>query len=277
MNSEKIRLVDFALDITLIGGGKMGMALLAGWLEAGLSPGLVQVIDPHPSEPLTLFAAHNGFSVREEVGPMNGVVVLAIKPESLEVVASAGAALLNKRSIVLSIMAGIRIARLRDLFPGAGSIVRAMPNLPAAIGCGATALVAEHETAEADLDATKSLLAVSGLVEELEEEGLMDAATALSGSGPGYLFYIVECLVKAGERAGLPKATAVRLARRTVEGAGILLSKWPKSAGDLREEVTSPGGTTQAGLAVLARDERMAALLTDAVLAAAARARELAA
>lgn len=271
------RLADVTRDVTLIGGGKMGTALLAGWLDAGLDSQRVQVVEPRPSDALLDLASHHRLRIRDGAAAMRGeVVVLATKPQSVDAVTGALSVSAWKGCLVLSIMAGVRIARLRTLFSGARSIVRAMPNLPAAIGFGATAFVAEGGTAEADTDMARRLLAVSGHVEELVGEDLMDAATALSGSGPGYLFYLVDCLADAGERAGLPKDAALRLARRTVEGAGALLSASPKSARELREDVTSAGGTTQAGLAVLARDGQLTALLTDTVLAAAARARVLA-
>lgn len=266
----------FGREVMLVGGGRMGTALLAGWLRAGLPPALVRVIDPFPSAALIQFTASHGLSLAPNPsGARSGVVVLAVKPQSIEPVALGLAGRMGEGCLVLSIMAGVRIARLRELFPAAASIHRAMPNLPASVGCGATLLVSELGTGVSDDEVARRLLAVSGLVERLAEENLLDVGTALSGSGPGYLFYLVECLAAAGSRAGLPPDVAARLARRTVEGAGALLSSSSKDAGELRVEVTSPGGTTQAGLAVLANEDRLASLLTETLQAAAARSREL--
>lgn len=276
MMSEPQLLSDMECAVTLIGGGKMGSAMLTGWLAAGLDPAFVHIIDPYPSEALQSLAEREKLSLDATLKRLEpGIAVLAVKPQILDVVADAMAPLIDTSGVILSIMAGITLDRLRARFPAAKAIVRAMPNLAASVGCGATIVVPEPGLEAVDQKRIERLLGVSGTAEWLDEEGLMDAGTALSGSGPGYLFYLVECLAEAGERAGLPAEMAARLARQTVAGAGALLAQSPKSATELREEVTSPGGTTQAGLAVLSENGRLSTVFADAVRAAAARSREL--
>lgn len=264
--------------ITLIGGGRMGSALLGGWLKQGFRADLVTVVDPMPSDALKALREHYDLRILAEAPDLDGeVVVLAVKPQSIAGVSAGLRPRMRSRCLVLSIMAGVTIDGLRELFPAAEAILRAMPNLPASIGRGATVLVAEAAASRDDKTLVDVLLSTSGIVEWLDDEALLDAATALSGSGPGYTFYIVECLAEAGRRAGLPQATAMRLARATIEGSGALLSHSEASAATLRQDVTSPGGTTQAGLEVLSRDQRLLELISDAVRAAARRATELAA
>ena len=175
------------------------------------------------------------------------VLVLAVKPQIIARVAKQAGDLLGHRTLVLSIMAGITTAQLRSLFPNAGSIVRAMPNLAASIGQGISVLVAEPTSAADHRGLSEQLLGAVGSIEWLSDEALMDAETALSGSGPAYVFYATECLARAGSYVGLPADTAARLARATVQGSGAPLGAFPGTPEQLRQQVTSPGGTTAAG------------------------------
>lgn len=264
-------------SVTLVGAGRMGSALLSGWLAAGLDPAGTTVIDPAPSPGIVALCEGRGIALNPPRPPVSEALVLAVKPQGLEAAAPALAPLLGPGTLLVSILAGKTIADLRRRLPGARAIVRAMPNLPASIGRGATGAVASVEVDAARRAAADALLAAAGLVEWLDDEGLIDALTAVSGSGPAYVFLLVETLARAGIEAGLPPDTAGRLARATVVGAGALLEADPAEAEELRKAVTSPGGTTAAALAVLMRDEHgLAPLMREAVAAAAARAAELA-
>ncbi|MFP5514351.1 MAG: pyrroline-5-carboxylate reductase [Alphaproteobacteria bacterium] len=261
--------------ILLIGAGRMGNALLRGWLAQGVPAVSVTVIDPHPSEELERLAADTGFRLNPaETGPAD-VVVVAVKPQLAVAAAQDLQARLGGHTLVVSIMAGKTLADLRRLFPTAGAFVRAMPNLAAAVGRGATVVFPDPSCPVERAEQAARLLTAVGGVEWLATEALMDAATAVSGSGPAYVFYLVECLTRAGIEVGLPPQTAERLARATIEGAGELLRQTGLPAAELRGNVTSPGGTTQAGLSVLMSGARMEALVSATVAAAAARARDL--
>lgn len=266
----------FSREIVLVGGGKMGLALLSNWIEAGLPPRLVDIVDPFPSEALQAFASKHAIALTVDPPAIHSrLVILALKPQTFATSAARLGTVGHSGSVIISIMAGVQLARLRAAFPNSASVLRSMPNLPTAIGCGATVTVSEAGTASADEDAAIALFAASGLSERVTDEELLDAVTAVSGSGPGYLFYLVECLAAAARQAGLSEDLAMRLARRTVEGAGALLLSSPKDAATLRQEVTSPGGTTAAGLSVLADEDSLCTLLDRTVNAAIARAREL--
>jgi pyrroline-5-carboxylate reductase len=261
--------------LALIGAGKMGGAMLQGWLALGLDPAKVSVFDPLPvTELLTVAGKDVAFNPpKASVRP--SVVVLAVKPQIAADMMKDFTGLAGRGTLVLSIMAGKTLGFLRGGFPDA-AIVRAMPNTPAAIGRGITVAVADANVTAQQRAVADRLLSATGAVEWTEDEGLMDAVTAVSGSGPAYVFLLAETLAQAGEAAGLPKALAQKLARATVAGSGELLHRSDSDPATLRQNVTSPNGTTAAALDVLMRDDGLAALMRQAVAAAAKRSRELA-
>lgn len=265
-------------SVALIGAGNMGLAMLEGWAKEGLSGGDVVVVEPNPSQRLSDLCAVKGFRVAAQpaAGYARDAVILAVKPQALDAGAASAAPFVGPGSVVVSILAGKRIADLSARLPTAKAIVRAMPNTPAAIGRGMTGAFANSETTEPQRALADALLKAAGQVEWVESEALIDAITAVSGSGPAYVFYLVESLAAAGVAAGLSEALAGRLARATVEGAGELLHRQPEtSAETLRQRVTSPGGTTAAALGVLMGEEGLAPIMSRAVAAAKKRAEEL--
>ncbi len=265
-------------SIALIGAGNMGLAMLEGWASQGARGPGVAVVEPNPSQRLRDLCAAHGFALTDAAGAggARDAVILAIKPQMLEAGAEAAAPFVGAGSVVVSILAGKRIEDIAGRLSAAGAIVRAMPNTPAAIGRGMTGAVASAGTSEAQRRLADVLLRAVGQVEWVDSEGLIDAVTAVSGSGPAYVFLLVECLAAAGVEAGLPEALAERLARATVEGAGELLHRQPEtSAETLRQRVTSPGGTTAAALGVLMAVDGLGPLMARAVAAARKRASEL--
>ena len=266
----------FPASLLLVGAGRMGGALLRGWLDLGLPPGTVHVVDLALAPDIVALCTARGVGLGPPATPP-AVAVLAIKPQTLDAAAPDLAARLGPETLLVSILAGKTLGDLGARFPQVPAAVRAMPNLPAAIGRGITGAVASPAvTPAAKAQATVLLEAVGG-VEWLDDEGLIDAVTAVSGSGPAYVFLLAECLAEAGRAAGLPPDVASRLARATVEGAGALLAaETDKSAADLRVAVTSPGGTTAAALDVLMAGNGLQPLLERAVAAAKARAAALA-
>jgi pyrroline-5-carboxylate reductase len=266
-------------SLVLVGAGKMGGAMLQGWLALGLEAGRIAVLDPYAAPELIALCAGAGVRLNPPPAAMKApdVLVLAVKPQSFDAAASIVAMLVGEATLVLSIMAGKTIGDIATRLPKSGPIVRAMPNLPASIGRGITAAVANSAVTPRAHAMADRLLSAIGKVEWLDHEGLIDAVTAVSGSGPAYVFYLVECLAAAGVAAGLPGDLALRLARATVEGAGELMTRDPAAApAQLRQNVTSPGGTTAAALSVLMRQDGLEKLMTDAVAAAKRRAQELA-
>ncbi|MGU3359041.1 pyrroline-5-carboxylate reductase [Methylobacterium sp. M6A4_1b] len=263
-------------SLTLVGAGKMGGAMLAGWLAGGLDPARTTILDPQPSPEMQALCAARGLALNPAAPAVSETLVLAMKPQGLEGAAPALAPLVGPRTLVVSILAGKTIANLRDRLPGARAIVRAMPNLPASIGRGATGAVASAEVDDGQRAQAHALLASVGLVEWLDDEALIDALTAVSGSGPAYVFLLAEVMAQAGAAAGLPADMAARLARSTVAGAAALLEADPREAGLLRQDVTSPGGTTAEALAVLMRSGGLPDLMREAVDAARRRAGALA-
>jgi pyrroline-5-carboxylate reductase len=252
----------------------MGAALLGGWLASGVDPKFIAVFEPQPAEAIASLAAEKGFALNPLPRPSD-VVVLAIKPQMLDAAASALAPLFATESLLISILAGKTIANLAARLP-VSSIVRAMPNTPAAIRRGITGAFASAATSPAQREQADLLLGGVGAVEWVDNEGLIDAVTAISGSGPAYIFHLVEALAQAGAALGLPDDLALRLARATVEGSGELLHRSPEtSAESLRKNVTSPGGTTQAALEVLMAPDGLSPLMERATAAAARRAGEL--
>ena len=265
----------FPTPLVLAGAGKMGGALLKGWLARGLDPAGTIVLDPHPSPEIAALCADSGLRLNPQDPSPAGALVLGVKPQALEEAAPALSAWIGPDTLVVSILAGKTIADLKRRLPGARAVVRAMPNLPASIGRGATGAVGSPEVGPEARATADALLSSAGLVAWLDEEGLIDALTAVSGSGPAYVFLMAEALAQAGIAAGLPPDLSERLARATVAGAGALLDADPRDAGQLRRDVTSPGGTTAAALAVLTREGGLPDLLADAVEAARRRAGEL--
>jgi pyrroline-5-carboxylate reductase len=265
-------------SLVLVGAGKMGGAMLEGWLATGLDPRGVTILDPFAGEGVAALCAENGMALNP-AAPAAGpdALVLATKPQMLDEAAGPVDAIVGPGTVVISILAGKTIADLRARLPRARAIVRAMPNLPASIGRGATGAAASPEVDERQRLIADALLRSVGIVEWLPSEDLVDAVTAVSGSGPAYVFHLAECLAEAGVAAGLPADLAARLARATVTGAGELLLQSDLDPASLRRNVTSPGGTTAAALEVLMAERGgMADLLRQAVAAAKRRAGELA-
>jgi len=264
--------------ILLIGCGKMGRALLAGWLERGVAPNQVTVVEPYGGAEI---AARHGVAVvddAEALGPdaAPAVVAFAVKPQTMDEVAPAYRRFSGPGTVFLSIAAGRTIASFERLLGADAAIVRTMPNTPASVGRGITVACANPNVSAAQRARCQELLEAVGEVAWVDDEGLLDAVTAVSGSGPAYVFLLIECLARAGEAAGLDGALAARLARATVSGSGELARLSDEAAATLRRNVTSPGGTTEAALKVLMGDDALSKLMTDAVLAATRRSRELA-
>ena len=259
--------------IVLAGAGKMGGAMLTGWLAGGLDPKRVVVIEPHPSDDIATLAAKGIRLNPKDIGAADTLVV-AVKPQTFREAGPALKPFVAPSTLVVSIMAGITIAALREVC--GGSVVRAMPNTPAAIGRGITVGVAAKDVSAAQRAVADGLLRAIGAVEWVDDEILMDAVTAVSGSGPAYIFLLAEELARAGVEAGLPEALATKLARETVAGSGELLHRSEDSSATLRKNVTSPGGTTAAALEVLMGDGGMQQLMIRAVAAATKRSKELA-
>jgi pyrroline-5-carboxylate reductase len=264
-------------SLILVGAGKMGGSMLEGWLKVGMDPKGVTVLDPRPSDEMARFCREQGIALNPDRPAAPEVLVLAIKPQMLDDAAPSLNGCLGPQTLIISILAGKTIGDLRSRMPSASAVVRAMPNLPASIGRGATGAAVNEAVSEEQRLMADALLSSNGIVEWLPSETLIDAVTALSGSGPAYVFHLVECLAEAGAAAGLPAELAQRLARATVTGAGELLFQSDLSPATLRQNVTSPGGTTAAALEVLmAEPHGLKALMRDAVAAAKRRAEELA-
>jgi pyrroline-5-carboxylate reductase len=261
--------------IVLAGAGKMGGAMMSGWLAQGVEATRIAVIEPKPSDDIH---AHLAKGVKlnplpHEIGPVAAFMV-ALKPQAFREAAPLLKAYVNATTLIVSIMAGTTIATLADAL--GGRVVRAMPNTPAAIGRGITVAVAAKDVDASQRDVADGLLRSTGSVEWVNDEGLIDAVTAVSGSGPAYVFLLAEEMARAGVAAGLPEALATKLARETVAGSGELLHRSDLTAATLRQNVTSPGGTTAAALEVLMGQNGFQPLLTEAVAAATRRSKELA-
>ena len=263
--------------ILLAGCGKMGSALLEGWLTRIEDDIQFTVIDPalaadHP------FAGRKGVTVLPEAGPDTpkpDMVVLAVKPQVMDEALGPLAKLAGPGTVWLSIAAGISIDRLRSQLSPDAAVIRTMPNTPAAIGRGVTAMVASGSVPKDMLELAERMLSVVGRVVHLDSEEHMDAVTAVSGSGPAYVFLLRESLEAAAVEAGLPPEVASVLAGETLLGAALLLDESEESAGQLRVNVTSPGGTTEAALEVLMAGDGLESLLKRAVVAARDRSRAL--
>ena len=257
--------------LALLGCGRMGSAMLAGWLERGVDPGLVTVTDPAPSDWLC------GSGVRLGEPPVAAdVLLLAVKPQMMDEALASVRHLGSGGTLVISVAAGWPIRRFEAALGEATPVVRAMPNTPAAIGRGIAAIAGNDAAGEPGLAIAEEVLSAVGEVVRLPDEGLMDAVTGVSGSGPAYVFHLIETLAAAGEAEGLPADVALRLARATVAGAGALAMEAGEGPGQLRRNVTSPEGTTEAALDVLMDPERgFPRLVPEAVAAAVRRSKEL--
>lgn len=258
--------------LLLVGCGRMGGALLAGWNTDGLSPSLI--VDPGPVGGGTgdHRVVQDAAELPHDFRP--SAVILAVKPQLADAAMAAIADRVDG-SVVLSIMAGRRLAGLRQALPAASGIVRAMPNMPASIGRGISVALAEPVVDAASRALCDRLLRAVGSVGWIEDETLLDPVTAVSGSGPAYVFLLAELLETAARSHGLPPALARQLARETISGAGAMLAASSEDAADLRRAVTSPGGTTQAALSVLMADPAWPRSVQDAVQAATDRSRTL--
>jgi pyrroline-5-carboxylate reductase len=264
--------------LVLVGAGKMGGAMLEGWLKAGADSKKIVAIDPSPPTEVKALIAANDIRHNPPVSGISDaeVVLIAVKPQILEEVLPRIAGLQESQPLILSIAAGKTIAGFERHFGADAAVIRSIPNTPAAIGRGITVMAANKKVSRHQLSLARSLLSSIGEVVAVEDESLIDAATAVSGSGPAYVFYLTECLAAAGEKAGLPPEIATKLARATVSGAGELLRVTGTPAATLRENVTSPKGTTHAALQVLMGPGGLEPLMTQAIAAATRRSRELA-
>jgi pyrroline-5-carboxylate reductase len=261
--------------LVLLGAGKMGQAMLDGWLARGLAPRKIVVLEQQPAKSLKALM-RRGLTLNPKKPVEAGAIVIAVKPQSAPEALPTLVPYAGKNTLTLSIMAGRTLRFIADALPTGAAIVRAMPNTPAAIGRGITVAVPNARVSARQRRLASDLLAAIGVVEWIADEMMMDAVTAVSGSGPAYVFLLAEAMTQAGIAAGLPAALAQRLARETVAGSGELLHRSELDAPTLRRNVTSPGGTTAAALEVLMGPGGFDALLTKAIAAATQRGRQLA-
>lgn len=265
------------VPLLIFGAGKMGGAMLHGALNAGWPAANIRVVDPNPSDSLRALAVQKGFTLNPLGGKAAKLVLLAIKPQMLDSAVATLQGQVDGDTVIVSILAGKSIADIRARLPQVTKIVRAMPNTPAAIGRGITGAYAAGGLTDTEKAQVLALLRTTGRIEWLDHEGDIDSVTALSGSGPAYVFHMVEAMARAGEELGLAPDLAMRLARATVEGAGELLFREAETPpATLRQNVTSPGGTTAAALEVLMAPDGLQPLMGKAIKAARARARALA-
>lgn len=265
--------------LLLVGCGKMGGAMLEGWLEMGMTAGRIHIVEPYApvAEELRgrgLGVAADPSDLPDDLDP--SVVLFAVKPQSMDDAAPAFARFRAPGTAFLSIAAGKTIAHFENILGADAAVVRSMPNTPAAVRRGITVATANAKISDDQREVCDIVLKAVGEVAWVEEEGLLDAVTALSGGGPAYVFLLAECMARAGVDAGLPADLAARLARTTVSGAGELMRLSDETPAALRENVTSPGGTTAEALRVLMAEDAWQPLMTKAIAAATARSRELA-
>ncbi|HWL71198.1 MAG TPA: pyrroline-5-carboxylate reductase [Geminicoccus sp.] len=261
--------------VLLVGCGKMGSAMLHGWLAAGLAPANAFVVEPGPTAgvPRGVTWVFKAEELPADLRP--DVVVLAVKPQMMDAAAPAFRPLVGKGALVLSVAAGKTIGAYESYFGATTPVVRAMPNTPAAVGRGASVLIANANVSQAQRQLAEQMLAAVGTVDWITDEALMHVVTAMSGGGPAYVFLLIETLAASGAKLGLPEDLAMRLARTTVSGSGELARLAPEPAAQLRQNVTSPNGTTQEALAVLMAEGGMQDLFDKAIAAAARRSVEL--
>lgn len=260
--------------VLLVGAGKMGGAMLQGWLDRGLPGDRIIIRDPSPGREVAALIVAHGLRTAIDVPP--AIVVLAVKPQVMDEVLAGIASDIPADALVVSVAAGKTIAGMAGHLRPGTPIVRTIPNTPAAIGRGITVCVPGPGVSERQRADATALLEAGGEVAWIDDEGLMDAVTAVSGSGPAYVFLLAECLAAAGIAQGIPPDLAARLARVTVSGAGELMRRSDLDPATLRQNVTSPGGTTAAALSVLMGEGGVEPLMREAVAAATRRGRELA-
>jgi pyrroline-5-carboxylate reductase len=266
--------MDFVAEkgLVLLGCGKMGSAMLEGWLNGGLPPSSVWVIDPKPSD----WLKSTGVTINGDLPAAPGIVLIAVKPQMMGDALPSLRQMGNGTTLFISVAAGTPISAFADALGAQSPIIRAMPNTPAAVGRGITSIIGNVHASSGQMDLAETLLTAVGQVVRLENEDQMDAVTGVSGSGPAYVFHMIECMAKAGEAEGLSPELAMQLAQATVAGAGALAENAKETPTELRVNVTSPNGTTQAGLDVLMNEENgLPGLIRRTVGAAANRSREL--
>jgi pyrroline-5-carboxylate reductase len=271
-------MVTLSGTLVLVGAGKMGGAMLEGWLKGGAEASRIVALDPAPPPEVKALIETSGARLNPDVTSIHDaeVVVVAVKPQLMEDVLPGVVSLKASKPLILSVAAGKTIASFERHFGADAAVIRTIPNTPAAVGRGITAMTANRHVSPAQMALARSLLESVGEVVTVENEAMIDAVTAVSGSGPAYVFYLTECLAAAGEKVGLPKDLAMQLARATVAGAGELMRQSGIEAATLRQNVTSPKGTTYAALQVLMAENGMQPLFDQAVEAATKRSRELA-
>ena len=267
-----------SIKLLLVGCGKMGGAMLSGWLKHPYTPDQIAVIEQ--ADRLDDISRHYGVTAKAALSDLADIapkiVVFAIKPQMLGGVIDAYGGLATENTLFISVAAGKTIGFFQQRLGAKARIVRVMPNTPAAIGHGMSVLCATETLSQAQRQDAEALMSAVGETAWISDEAHMDAVTALSGSGPAYVFHLVEAMAKAGSDAGLPPQLAARLARQTVAGAGALLADAPETAADLRKNVTSPGGTTAAGLTILMDEAKgLPPLMRETIAAAKQRSIEL--
>ena len=264
--------------LVLVGAGKMGGALLEGWLGSGIDAGQIVAFDPAPPDEVKETLTRRRITHNPDVATIRNaqVVLVAVKPQIMDEVLPPLAGLGASRPLVISVVAGKTIASLQRHFGADAAVIRTIPNTPAAVGRGITTMAANPNVSNDQITLATELLLAVGEVVRVDDEALIDAATAVAGSGPAYVFYLTECLAKAGAEAGLPADLAMRLARATVAGAGELMRVSGLPAATLRQNVTSPKGTTHAALQILMAGNGLEPLMVKAIDAATRRSRELA-
>jgi len=259
--------------IVLLGCGKMGSAMLEGWLAEGLPAGSAWIIDPHPSD---WVRGISGLHLNDDPPESPAIALVAVKPQMMEAALPRLSPMGGGGTLFLSVAAGTPIRFFEDMLGRGTPVIRAMPNTPAAIGKGITALIGNRVSTVAQMELAEALLSAIGQTVRLDDEAEIDAVTGVSGSGPAYVFHMIEALAAAGEAEGLPAELSMKLAIATIAGAGALAEASGETPAQLRRNVTSPNGTTQAGLEVLMHEtEGLRELMRRTVAAAAARSREL--
>ena len=258
--------------LVLLGCGKMGSAMLAGWLDGGLAPQSIWVKDPFPSD----WVSSQGIHVNETLPKAPAIVLIAVKPQMMAEALPELAAMGSGATLFVSVAAGVTIANYEAILGDQTPIIRAMPNTPAAIGKGITALIGNTQVTTAQIEQAETLLQAVGQTVRLQSEDQMDAVTGVSSSGPAYVFHLIETLAAAGEGQGLDPTLAMQLAKATVAGAGALAETADETPAELRVNVTSPNGTTYAGLEVLMDVKSgLPPLMAKTVAAATNRSKEL--
>lgn len=261
--------------VLLVGAGKMGTAMAAGWIRAGLPGASLTLVDPAPHESVVAFANSAGANLRPDLpAEPPRVIVLAVKPQVMGDVLPSVKPLAGPDTLIVSIAAGISISRFAEALE-TERIVRTMPNTPAQLGKGITGAVAAPGVSAEDRAIAQALLQAAGEVVWLEGEEQIDALTAVSGSGPAYVFYMVEAMAVGGQKLGLSAEQSMKLARQTVIGAAALLEEDPAEAAQLRKNVTSPNGVTQAALEILMAEDGLGPLMERVLAAAKRRSEEL--